>query len=131
MAVRDPAFWRRFSVAVHQEEEAAQAQRPDLKHTYVLSSTPTSPDTLSPAKPQPLHLGQRRNRSLLDLTGRPQSRFTFWTTVDTGHRESWLERQQQKKSRRTCMCWVFWLCLIAIVTGVVIAILYLKSRGII
>ncbi|KAF2186770.1 hypothetical protein K469DRAFT_145217 [Zopfia rhizophila CBS 207.26] len=73
--VRDPAFWRRFSVAVHQDEEA---QRPELKHS-----------------------------------------------------ESWLERERAKKSRRTCMCWVFWLCLFAFVAGVVICILYLKSRGII
>ncbi|KAF2198414.1 hypothetical protein GQ43DRAFT_163094 [Delitschia confertaspora ATCC 74209] len=77
MAVRDPAFWRRFSVAVHQDEEA-QANRPDLKHT-----------------------------------------------------DSWLERQRQKESRRACMCWVFWLCFIAVIAGVVIAMLYLKSRGII
>lgn len=41
--VRDPYFWKRFSVAVHQDEEAAiqstvaspKASRPELKHTYV------------------------------------------------------------------------------------------------
>ncbi|OQO14887.1 hypothetical protein B0A48_00269 [Cryoendolithus antarcticus] len=30
--VRDPAFWKRFSVAVHMDEEAAPT-RPDLKHS--------------------------------------------------------------------------------------------------
>lgn len=36
--VRDPAFWRRFSVAVHMEEEAqASKTNLELKHTYVVS----------------------------------------------------------------------------------------------
>ena len=38
--VRDPAFWKRFSVAVHQDEE----EPAELKHTYVhhaLASTST------------------------------------------------------------------------------------------
>lgn len=80
MAVRDPAFWRRFSIAVHLDEEA-QAQKqagPDLKHT-----------------------------------------------------ESWLERQRQKKSRRTLLCWAFWIGFIALVAGVVVTILTLKAKGII
>jgi hypothetical protein len=29
--VRDPAFWKRFSMAVHLDEENAQ-NRPELKH---------------------------------------------------------------------------------------------------
>ena len=35
--VRDPAFWKRFSYAVHLDEETGtQGQsRPDLKHKYV------------------------------------------------------------------------------------------------
>ena len=43
--VRDPAFWRRFSVAVHLDEEASSptpsktlsntASYPELNHTYV------------------------------------------------------------------------------------------------
>jgi hypothetical protein len=32
--VRDPAFWRRFSMAVHLDEEAQNPQaRPELKHS--------------------------------------------------------------------------------------------------
>ncbi|KAF2662036.1 hypothetical protein K491DRAFT_687020 [Lophiostoma macrostomum CBS 122681] len=77
--VRDPAFWKRFSLAVHLDEEAqAQASRPELKHS-----------------------------------------------------ESWLEEQQRKKSKRTCMCWGFWLVFFAFVAGIVVTILLLKSKGII
>ncbi|KAF2737701.1 hypothetical protein EJ04DRAFT_510135, partial [Polyplosphaeria fusca] len=33
--VRDPAFWKRFSVAVHNDDadRAARSQRPTLKHS--------------------------------------------------------------------------------------------------
>ena len=31
--VRDPAFWKRFSTAVHLDEE--YASQPDLKHRFV------------------------------------------------------------------------------------------------
>ncbi|OCK76073.1 hypothetical protein K432DRAFT_307160 [Lepidopterella palustris CBS 459.81] len=65
--VRDPAFWRRFSMAVHRDEEA---------------------------------------------------------------HNSWLARQNQKRSRRTCICWIFWLCFFGLVAGLVITILWLKSAGI-
>ncbi|OCK87354.1 uncharacterized protein K441DRAFT_691216 [Cenococcum geophilum 1.58] len=74
--VRDPAFWRRFSMAVHLDEEA-QTARPELKHS-----------------------------------------------------QSWLARQQAKRSRRTCICWIFWLCFFGLVAGIVIVILYLKATGI-
>jgi len=79
--VRDPAFWRRFSMAVHLDEESQQAQSPQ---------------------------------------GRPELK----------HSESWLARQQQKSSRRTCICWIFWLCFAGLVAGVVIVVLFLKARGI-
>jgi hypothetical protein len=32
--VRDPAFWRRFSMAVHMDEEAAKSGTVELKHSY-------------------------------------------------------------------------------------------------
>ena len=33
--VRDPAFWKRFSTAVHLDEEQGHGgQRPQLKHEY-------------------------------------------------------------------------------------------------
>ncbi|KAF2748536.1 hypothetical protein M011DRAFT_476534 [Sporormia fimetaria CBS 119925] len=50
MAVNDPSFWRRFSVAVHLDEAKTLSQgtdRPALKHTYV-SSNPLYPDIKKP-----------------------------------------------------------------------------------
>jgi len=44
--------------------------------------------------------------------------------------ESWLERQKAKRSRRTFICWAFWLLFFSAIAGIVIAILYLKSAGV-
>ncbi|KAF2247351.1 hypothetical protein BU26DRAFT_506606 [Trematosphaeria pertusa] len=203
--VRDPMFWKRFSVAVHQEEAAKeeQASRPELKHSYVNSlstselpspiATPTSQSHLSPAfgsfQPQPLSpvamrplspetaalaqptapatpttprrltkspsvkakprqpksprrpslahnpFARHHNSSqlTLGLSGRPQSRFKFWTSVtaDPSNRDSWLESQRKKKRQRTYMCWAFWLCFFALVAGVVVCVLLLKAKKII
>ncbi|KAF2492309.1 hypothetical protein BU16DRAFT_564765 [Lophium mytilinum] len=77
--VRDPAFWRRFSMAVHLDEEAQNPQaRPELKHS-----------------------------------------------------DSWLARQKTKSSRRTFICWIFWLVFAGLVAGIVIVVLFLKAKGII
>ncbi|KAH7092531.1 hypothetical protein FB567DRAFT_576891 [Paraphoma chrysanthemicola] len=51
--VNDPNFWKRFSVAVHEDEAAKKemADRSDLKHSYVTSSSfssSASPPVLSP-----------------------------------------------------------------------------------
>nr|OQO30765.1 hypothetical protein B0A51_02461 [Rachicladosporium sp. CCFEE 5018] len=73
--VRDPAFWKRFSVAVHMDEEAAPT-RPDLKHS-----------------------------------------------------DSWLARQHRKKSRRTWVCWAFWILIPAFVAGVIIAVIWVLQSG--
>jgi hypothetical protein len=211
--VRDPAFWKRFSTAVHLDEEAqAQASTPGLKHQYVeppspalaspdsiprpsttntttrlfslSSSTPntaqqpfaspsapapessitstTSSTSSAPSKPkrnlpprrkitkthttttttefapssvskQPLYTRRNASQLTLGLSGRPPSRFRFWTSIsaDPHNRESWLEEQQRKKSKRTCMCWGFWLVFFAFVAGIVVTILLLKSKGII
>lgn len=194
--VRDPQFWRRFSVAVHRDEEAqAEAlSRPELKHAYVQTLSPISSSTsthsptiqqqqpwpvptttqpisptsqtsfspspitktttpLSPRQPsvlrkppathkkrqrtlQPLYNScQNRSTLTLGLTGRPPSRFKFWTSIsasaDPRNRESWLEEQRRKKSKRTCMCWCFWLVFATLVTGLVITGVILKREGII
>ncbi|KAF2168478.1 hypothetical protein M409DRAFT_21227 [Zasmidium cellare ATCC 36951] len=71
--VRDPAFWKRFSVAVHMDEE----QGPEPKHS-----------------------------------------------------DSWLARQKKKESRRTWICWTFWLCFLALIAGVVAVIIWLLSSGV-
>lgn len=39
--VRDPAFWKRFSMAVHLDEENG-ASRPEMKHSYVFTSQANS-----------------------------------------------------------------------------------------
>ncbi|KAF2469161.1 uncharacterized protein BDR25DRAFT_372351 [Lindgomyces ingoldianus] len=205
--VRDPAFWRRFSVAVHLDEEAAQ--RSELKHSYVtplpsplsspctstvsarkspiivattplefnkemeveieIQSEPASP-TISyksnrtpsthskhlpehhPSPPRspptaffpcpksppnshshPIRHLHNPSTLTLGLSGRPPSAFKFWTivTADGSHRESWLEQQRKKKSKRTCMCWIFWLVFMGLVAGIVIVVLWLKGRGVI
>lgn len=56
MVVRDPDFWRRFSVAVHQDDLAKQEMqaRPGLAHSYVSPSPPSSPPLASPASLDPL-----------------------------------------------------------------------------
>ncbi|KAF2841064.1 hypothetical protein M501DRAFT_971739 [Patellaria atrata CBS 101060] len=72
--VLDPNFWRRFSAAVHQDEEAQKAR--------------------------------------------------------TRGGNSWLERQKRKKSRRTYICWTFWLCFAILVAGLVAVIIWLKNKGV-
>ncbi|PVH98818.1 hypothetical protein DM02DRAFT_643365 [Periconia macrospinosa] len=86
------------------------------------------------ARSNPLFTRQSNNSQLtLGLSGRPQSRFKFWTSVsaDPSNRNSWLESQQRKARQRTYICWGFWLALLAIIAGVVAAVLVLKSKGII
>ncbi|KAF1952845.1 hypothetical protein CC80DRAFT_166826 [Byssothecium circinans] len=230
--VRDPNFWKRFSIAVHQDEALKEelAKHPELKHTYVtalalsssvsLDSTtmpspvatprseshildptftnpipkfsqhpqPMSPVALRPMTAAPSPDSQRpithptppatpplahtqpptrpnrltktptpkstksktsitrpRARSnpftrhanssqmTLGLSGRPQSRFKFWTSVsaDPSNRDSWLENQQRKSKQRTYMCWGFWGVVACLVAGVVATVLVLKQKGII
>jgi len=45
--VRDPAFWRRFSMAVHLDEEA-QTAKPELKHSYVIPQPRSHPQRRPP-----------------------------------------------------------------------------------
>ena len=47
--VRDPDFWKRFSIAVHQDdaEKEQKAQQPELKHSYVIALSEVS----SPSEP--------------------------------------------------------------------------------
>ncbi|KAK4626620.1 hypothetical protein CLAFUW4_03961 [Fulvia fulva] len=74
MAVpRDPAFWKRFSVAVHEDEETGTQE---LK----------SPD-------------------------------------------SWLARQNKKKSQRTYCCYGFWIGFLIFIAAVVAVIIWLLSSG--
>ncbi|KAF2440198.1 hypothetical protein P171DRAFT_489964 [Karstenula rhodostoma CBS 690.94] len=178
MAVQDPTFWKRFSIAVHQDDAAKQemAQHAGLNHSYVISlaempspgaTRPTSPaHMLSSSHPRPLspvvlsplsptatqapsspsstaHMkkahstpfARHGNGSQLTLgfSGRPPSRFKFWTSVtaDPTNRDSWLEGQRRKRRHRAWVCWAFWISLLLLVGGVVAAVLVLKSKGII
>ncbi|CAN9189042.1 unnamed protein product [Alternaria sp. RS040] len=223
--VRDPQFWKRFSVAVHQDDLEKTIQDP--KQPYVQSSlsspshsplgSPTSQSHLSPAFPPMVQLPSVRSsfvasplsqssgeasasqiprekkqrsrtklqktnstkpllrptisvqenpsnrdgddlappqRSLsplpaspsrsffrtpnlstlsLSLSGRPQSRFNFVTTItaDASHRDSWLAKQQRKAKQRTWICWCFWMIFLLLVAGVVVTVLVLKAHNII
>jgi hypothetical protein len=46
------------------------------------------------------------------------------------HSESWLDRQRAKQSRRTFICWIFWILFFGVVAAVVIVVLLLKARGV-
>ncbi|TKA22609.1 hypothetical protein B0A50_08298 [Salinomyces thailandicus] len=77
MAVpRDPAFWKRFSMAVHMDEEKGQGG-------YQLPGS-----------------------------------------------DDWLVRQNKKKSRRTCLCWTFWLCFFVFIAGVIAIVVWLLQSGV-
>ncbi|KAF2755059.1 hypothetical protein EJ05DRAFT_503373 [Pseudovirgaria hyperparasitica] len=76
--VRDPAFWKRFSTAVHLDD-MSRAEKSQLPN---------------------------RERS-----------------------DSWLERQNAKKSRRTVICFVFWICFLAVAAGIVVILVWLNATG--
>ncbi|KAI6824664.1 hypothetical protein KC332_g13966 [Hortaea werneckii] len=73
MAVpRDPAFWKRFSMAVHMDEEK----------------------------------------------GAPE------------YSDSWLLRERKKKSKRTCICWTFWIIFFIFIAAIVAIIIWLLKSGV-
>ncbi|KAK4941880.1 hypothetical protein LTR66_014755 [Elasticomyces elasticus] len=128
--VRDPAFWRRFSIAVHLDEEASLGtgasaspgeKRPKLEHAYVCTlppvpniSLPLSHSTSPPQKAALTH----QNRTLAN----------DWTSF-IGSSDSWLGRQQRKRSKRACICWAFWLCFLAFVAAIIVLVLWLAQSG--
>lgn len=113
MAVpRDPAFWKRFSTAVHMDEEAAQS--PDFKQIHQYVPPLPFPSLLHTNIPYPLFF-------LSD----PFTDFFFFSHF----RDSWLARQQRKSSRRTWVCYGFWISFMIIVAAVVIVIIWLLNNG--
>ncbi|KAH7406547.1 hypothetical protein DE146DRAFT_607762 [Phaeosphaeria sp. MPI-PUGE-AT-0046c] len=74
-----------------------------------------------------------RSPSALSFSGRPRSAFKTWTTITANPhpRDSWLEGQQKKRRQRTWICWCFWLCVFALVAGVVVTVVVLRAHGII
>jgi hypothetical protein len=116
--IRDPAFWKRFSVAVHMDEEKANpahangaaspaSSRPsELKHSYV-------DVVLSVREPTILILsGDLRDCTVL----------TF-----AAHRDTWLERNAKKRKRMRCIGWSISLGLVVIIAAIVLVVLWLKG----
>ncbi|PSK60363.1 hypothetical protein C1H76_4257 [Elsinoe australis] len=84
--VRDPAFWKRFSTAVHLNDVES-----------VAGSNASSPN----------------------LSKRP--------TLD--HQDSWLAREEKKKKKRTLICWLFWIGILAFSGIVVVVVIWLIKSG--
>ncbi|THW71612.1 hypothetical protein D6D19_07233 [Aureobasidium pullulans] len=112
MAVpRDPDFWKRFSYAVHQDEEAQVNEKyapilcPSLPYQS-LTLTFSPPLFLPPPQPQ-----------LTPLPYRSKS--------------TWLHTTRRKKRHsyiRTCL--TFWILLLAIITIFVVVIVILVKTGV-
>jgi hypothetical protein len=102
--VRDPAFWRRFSVAVHLDEEqnttpdtksaSSNGSRPPIKHTYVLQICDDA-----------------------DIAN------THLTS------ESWLDRHHKKQRRTKCIGWLIVLFTVIVVVAIVLVVLWLLKMG--
>ncbi|KAF2010615.1 hypothetical protein BU24DRAFT_61806 [Aaosphaeria arxii CBS 175.79] len=117
------------------------SEPPPKSHLRTLSVaspplSPVTPNTAPSIKPltnRPYAPRFNTSQLTLGFSGRPNSRFNFWTHVSANpaNRESWLEEQKRKKSKRTCMCWCFWLVFLALVGGAVAAVVVLRSKGII
>ncbi|TKA59497.1 hypothetical protein B0A49_08925 [Cryomyces minteri] len=45
------------------------------------------------------------------------------------HSDSWLGRQEKKRSRRACICWSFWISFFGFIAAIVIAVLWLVRSG--
>ncbi|KAH6883360.1 hypothetical protein BKA58DRAFT_35420 [Alternaria rosae] len=98
-----------------------------------LPSSPTHPPRSTSRPHSFFRTPNLSTLSLSHLSGRPQSRFHFTTTItaDASHRDSWLASQQRKAKQRTWICWCFWICFLMLVAGVVVAIIILKQHKII
>ena len=106
--VRDPAFWKRFSVAVHMDEDQAEKQGHQHKDECVL-----------PYLRSPLRRIAALEQILHEHVTDPSPR-----------RDSWLARQQGKKKNRTIVCWCFWIFFLAFVAAIVGVIIWLVESGV-
>jgi hypothetical protein len=104
-------------------------------YTFSQSKTPTTTTTIDITlqRPQSVLAQALRCPSSLSLTGRPRTMFKTWTeiTANPVHSDSWLAGQKKKHKQRAWICWCFWLSVIALVAGVVVAVLVLRAHGII
>ncbi|KAF2875913.1 hypothetical protein BDV95DRAFT_591334 [Massariosphaeria phaeospora] len=115
------------------QQNQTQPPNPPSPAPLPLSSTIRSPPPAHRAKPLTFHPSPSSLTLTLHLSGRPPSRFTFWTSVtaDPSTRDSWLVAQRRKSRQRAWICWLFWLGLSALVAGVVVAVLVLRGKGVI
>jgi hypothetical protein len=100
------------------------------------STHPLLPTTSHSKRPSTSLLNiSLRSPSCLSLSGRPGAQFRTWTTVTGGANacgsDSWLSAQNRKARQRTWLCWLFWLCALVLVAGVVVAVVILRAHGII
>lgn len=102
--VRNPYFWRRFSLAVHLDEEAKGSIQ--KSETSIFSY---APDTLQPSN---------------GLAGPNPLKGSLLTCV---HSDEWLKKQQ-KKRRRSILCGFLILASVAIVVGGVVVVLWWFSE---
>jgi hypothetical protein len=103
-------------------------------YTYTTTTQTNTPLVLSPALQRPPSaLSFLRNPSTLSLSGRRGTVFKTWTeiTANPTSSDSWLAGQKKKSKQRAWICWCFWLTFLVLVAGVVVAVLVLKSHGII
>ena len=106
--VRDPAFWKRFSLAVHMDEEQQGEKRgAQLKDQYVPITNPKGNSTSHLAAPN-----------------------IETSSANTLHRDSWLARQNSKKKNRTMVCWCFWIFFLVFVAAFVAVIIWLVESGV-
>jgi hypothetical protein len=104
--VQDPGFWKRFSTAVHRDDEEKQSTattspdgRPSLKHSYVLYPSPS----LSSPPPTPTSI-----HAPLFPQYNPVPQHTFTMAETQTNNSSRDNRQKKKKNSRWCVC--CWLC---------------------
>jgi hypothetical protein len=102
---------------------------PQTTQTTPMSPLQRPPSALSLSRP----LSFLRNPSTLSLSGRRGTVFKTWTeiTANPESSDSWLAGQKKKSKQRAWLCGCFWLGVIVLVAGVVVAVLILKRNGII
>jgi hypothetical protein len=110
------------------------SQPTSANSTYTYTTTTQTTTPLSPALARPPStLSFLRNPSTLSLSGRRGTVFKTWTEITANHAssDSWLAGQKKKSKQRAWLCWCFWLTFMVLVAGVIVAVLVLKSHGII
>jgi len=96
----DAAFWRRFSSAAQQDEEEQQSP-----HAHLQLQNPNeigSPDSSASAD-SPFCSPDKQTDGGSETPGR-------------------------ERARRMALCWIFWVCLFGLVTGIVLVVLWMRAK---